>query len=59
MHHFTSTRVETEAPEQTKASPKLEPVSDEALLKHHGKHLYSLCLFWMNICLSYYSNACA
>ena len=42
MHHFKSTLVETESPEQTEASPKLELVSNEALLKHHGKHLYSL-----------------
>ena len=44
MHHFKSTRAETEAPEQTEASPKMEPVCNEALLKHHGKHLYSLSL---------------
>jgi hypothetical protein len=39
---FQKHSLETEAPEQTEASPKLEPVSNEALLKHHGKHLYSL-----------------
>jgi hypothetical protein len=41
---FQSTHVETEALGQIEASPKLEPVSNEALLEHHGKHLYSLFL---------------